>query len=109
MWRNVLKNSEKQWFCRMKNQSHLPDLNWKPPVYKTGALPIELRWRETAVNHAESQTNPQALDNLQDLKLHRPARGLYLDRIPHLRLHQGLAHGAIGRDAQHVAVAAGGD
>ena len=25
--------------------SHLSDLNWWPPVYKTGALPTELRWR----------------------------------------------------------------
>ena len=24
--------------------SHLSDLNWWPPVYKTGALPTELRW-----------------------------------------------------------------
>ncbi len=25
--------------------SHLSDLNWWPPVYKTDALPTELRWR----------------------------------------------------------------
>ena len=35
----------------MLAESQIPDLNWKPSVYKTDALPIVLIWRNWAVWH----------------------------------------------------------
>jgi hypothetical protein len=42
-------SKRKQRFPRPKRESHRWDSNPRPAVYKTAALPIELRWRTTQV------------------------------------------------------------
>ena len=37
---------------RKLGESHLPDLNRRPELYESSALPTELRWRPLASGHA---------------------------------------------------------
>ena len=59
--------------------SRRSESNRQPPVYKTGALPIELRRRETLRY------------DLEDLELHRTTRSLDANRLTDAGLEQGLA------------------
>lgn len=81
---------------REQRKSRLRESNPEPPVYKTGALPIELRRRWVGQEAKGEQSGivmhivwpfvgsasaDSLLNDLQNLKLHRPARGSNLNRF----------------------------
>ena len=89
-------------------ESHLPDLNWEPPVYKTGALPIELRWRG-AVILVYRRKRPALraaakriakfgrvfstlLHDLEDFEFHCAAWSFDFDGVADAGFHQSVAH-----------------
>ena len=85
--RKPLRSRHFRQFCRSNKDSHRRDSNPKPAVYKTAALPIELRWRLTCTGRCYSAPEvrflPLAADDVAplstafELSASRGNRGCY--------------------------------
>src|SRR5690606_19951961 len=98
--------------------SHRPESNRQPTVYKTVALPVELRWREfggggmAGVGHSPAPEGSGCwilaiLEDLDHGELHAAPGRLDGDGVSDAGLHERVAHGARGGDVLHVALGLG--
>src|SRR5690606_10250189 len=86
-------------------------------VYKTVALPVELRWRSSEeagwpvpgirLLREITRSVPRILEDLDHLELHAAAWGLHGDLVSNAGLHEGIAHRAGGRDVLDLALGLG--